>query len=149
MATKRQPTVQQPTATRNNPCQKCGSADVITQLRRVVVDVGWKLTQIRAIAPCQMCTRCGNNTVTVTAVVGDLANLVPDPDAPNARGVDQVPKAGAPKTPESAKKVKAAAQRKRKAELKAAQAKAEAVKAVDKAAAQKKRKAAAKARRRK
>ncbi len=61
-------------------CRKCGCEDMITQLRKVVVDVGWKSTQIHAVAPCQMCTKCGNTVVIVNATVGELANLVPDPE---------------------------------------------------------------------
>ncbi len=62
-------------------CVKCGCTDLITQLRKVVVDIGWKMTQIHAIAPAKMCTKCGDLKVGVNAVVGDLANLIPDPDA--------------------------------------------------------------------
>lgn len=63
------------------PCRKCGGTDFVTQLRKVQVDIGWKMTQIHAIAPANMCTKCGNLTVTLNATIGDLANLVPDPDA--------------------------------------------------------------------
>lgn len=63
-------------------CRKCGNHESVTQLRKVVVDVGWALTQIHAIAPCVMCTKCGNNTVTVNAKIGDLAGLVPEMPLP-------------------------------------------------------------------
>lgn len=62
-------------------CQKCGCTELVTQLRKVTVDIGWKMTQMHAIAPARMCTKCGNLTVTINAAVGDLAGLVPEPDA--------------------------------------------------------------------
>ena len=63
-------------------CQKCGCTELVTQLRKVLVDIGgWKMTQMYAIAPVRMCTKCGNLTVTMNAVIGDLAGLVPEPDA--------------------------------------------------------------------
>lgn len=61
-------------------CRKCGNGEFITQLRKVAVDIGWKLTQIHAVAPCSFCTKCGNLSVNLNATIGDLANLVPDPD---------------------------------------------------------------------
>lgn len=60
-------------------CRKCGCTTLITQLRHVHLDVGWTSTQLDAIAPCKMCSKCGNLTVVINAVVGDLAALVPDP----------------------------------------------------------------------
>ena len=59
-------------------CRKCGNHESVTQLRKVVVDIGWKLSQINSIAPCMMCTKCGHCTVSVNASIGDLAGLVPD-----------------------------------------------------------------------
>lgn len=71
-------------------CRKCGNHESVTQLRKVVVDVGWAITQIHAIAPCVMCSKCGNNTVTVNARIGDLAGLVPDlPMAQNVEDCDR------------------------------------------------------------
>ena len=61
-------------------CPQCGGDNFITQLRKVLVDVGWKLTQVYAVAPCQMCAKCGKLTVTINADIGEIAGLVPDPD---------------------------------------------------------------------
>ena len=59
-------------------CLKCGGVEFVSQLRSVQVDVGWKQTQIHAVAPTNMCTKCGHLSVTLNAQIGDLANLVPD-----------------------------------------------------------------------
>lgn len=61
-------------------CGKCGCTEVLTQLRKVTVEVGWPLTVIHAVSPCRVCTKCGNSTVTVNATIGDFAGLVPDPE---------------------------------------------------------------------
>ncbi len=77
-------------------CQKCGCTELVTQLRKVVVDVGWKMTQLHAIAPARMCTKCGNLTVTINAVIGDLAGLVPEPDAGGTQSKKVTPRKGKP-----------------------------------------------------
>lgn len=112
MATKRKKTPAAPVVpaapAQIEQCQKCGCTELITQLRKVAVDIGWKLTQIHAIAPCKMCTKCGNTTVTINANIGDLANLVPDPDA-----VKQLQQQAAGKKKRSRKKAPAKKARKR------------------------------------
>lgn len=85
-------------------CQKCGCTELITQLRKVTVDIGWKMTQLHAIAPARMCTKCGNLTVVINASVGDLAGLVPEPAA-DATPIKKV-------TPPKGKKAKGARQAK-------------------------------------
>lgn len=104
---------------RPQQCQKCGCAELITQLRNVGVDIGWKATQIGAIAPCQMCTKCGNTTVTLNANIGDLADLIPDPDSARvkfaqAKIQDAKEQAAAPANPSKKKAVKKKAVKKSK-----------------------------------
>lgn len=61
-------------------CSKCKGTKWETSLRKVLVTVGWKESQIHTIAPVQMCTKCGNTNVTLACDVGDMAGLIPDPD---------------------------------------------------------------------
>ena len=63
-----------------NPCRKCGGTEFLSQMRNVSIDIGWNLTHLNAVAPCSMCTKCGNKTVTIDAKVGDLSGLIADPD---------------------------------------------------------------------
>jgi predicted nucleic-acid-binding Zn-ribbon protein len=62
------------------PCRKCGGTEFLSQMRNVSIDIGWNLTHLNAVAPCSMCTKCGNKTVTIDAKVGDLSGLIADPD---------------------------------------------------------------------
>ena len=88
-------------------CQKCGCTKLVTQLRKVLVDIGgWKMTQMYAIAPVRMCTKCGNLTVTMNAVIGDLAGLVPEPDAGGTSKVKKVKKVTKGKKAKGAKPAK-------------------------------------------
>lgn len=84
-------------------CQKCGCDQLVTQLRHVKVDVGSPQTQMYAIAPAQMCSKCGNLTVTVNADIGGLAGLIPDPDVAKA-AKQATERSKAPKAAKAAKK---------------------------------------------
>ncbi len=87
MATKKTKAAQpaQPQPAQAPVCRKCGGGQMITQLREVTVTVGWKATIIHAVAPCQVCTKCGDATVHVNADVGAFAGLIPDPETVAAR----------------------------------------------------------------
>ena len=62
-------------------CRKCKHREAAKQLRYVKVTVGWVQTQVYAVSPCYMCTKCGDLTVVTNAEIGDLAPLVPDDSA--------------------------------------------------------------------
>jgi len=65
-------------------CVKCGHQEFARQLRYVKLTVGWQHTQMCAVSPCMMCTKCGDLTVPMNTHIGDLAPLVPDTTAPGS-----------------------------------------------------------------
>lgn len=77
------------------PCAKCGSSEGVTQLRKVLVTVGWRMTQINAVAPARMCLKCGHTVCHIETQVGELAGLVPEPQATVAPQTQQAPQSQA------------------------------------------------------
>lgn len=63
-------------------CGHCKSTEFNTHLREVTATVGWKASEMKTIAPCTMCSRCGNLTVPVDVKIGKFMNLVPGANPP-------------------------------------------------------------------
>ena len=58
-------------------CRKCRHTECARQMRHVAVAVGSTAHIMRTVAPCRMCTKCGDLTVALNADIADLVDYVP------------------------------------------------------------------------
>lgn len=101
-------------------CGKCGHTECAEQLRRVKVTVGWDQLAMSGIAPCRMCTKCGDITVGYVFEFGEYVDLVPAEAAMKAaRGGSHVPPPPPPKKASKATTVAKRAPRKKAAKKRA------------------------------
>lgn len=63
-------------------CKQCGGLDFVMQLREVTVRVAWAHSAMSSVAPCSMCTKCGDHTVVTEVKIGKFVDLVPGAQAP-------------------------------------------------------------------
>jgi len=58
-------------------CKKCGHSENAMHLREVSVSLGWTSSTVRTVAPCSMCSRCGDLSVHAEITIGKFMNLIP------------------------------------------------------------------------